>query len=222
MSRLSVLVLSLFASSAMASPGNGRGHGGTPPGLEQQCERVTPTPTDAEALSDALRVARTTPPCDLVAERGICLFDGARLAASGHASMSLVPFLNDPSDDPSTPIVLFASSNHHFVDDWQGETAYIKVDGHVVWTTSHDQRATGLVASLLPPLSRDESWKLQLLGEDGTQHTQAIDTRTADALRKGTFSVAGQAADLGATFSVLHHSDDGAISVVTTLEVVYE
>lgn len=28
----------------------------------------------------------------------------------------------------------------HFVDDWQGEAAYIQVQGHFVWTDSHDQR----------------------------------------------------------------------------------
>jgi len=30
----------------------------------------------------------------------------------------------------------------HFIDDWQGETAYMKVNNHVVWTDSHDQRAS--------------------------------------------------------------------------------
>lgn len=29
----------------------------------------------------------------------------------------------------------------HFVDDWQGESAYMKIDDHYVWTTSHDQRS---------------------------------------------------------------------------------
>eukprot|EP00466_Bigelowiella_natans_P004838 jgi/Bigna1/135061/aug1.27_g9769 len=28
----------------------------------------------------------------------------------------------------------------HFVDDWQGETAYLKVDGSIVWTQSHTER----------------------------------------------------------------------------------
>jgi len=30
----------------------------------------------------------------------------------------------------------------HFIDDWQGETAYMKIDDQVVWTDSHDQRAS--------------------------------------------------------------------------------
>jgi len=30
----------------------------------------------------------------------------------------------------------------HFIDDWQGETAYLKIDNHIVWTDSHDQRAS--------------------------------------------------------------------------------
>lgn len=29
----------------------------------------------------------------------------------------------------------------HFVDDWQGETAFLKVNDHIVWTESHEQRA---------------------------------------------------------------------------------
>jgi len=30
----------------------------------------------------------------------------------------------------------------HFLDDWQGETAFMKIDNAVVWTEMHDQRAT--------------------------------------------------------------------------------
>jgi hypothetical protein len=30
----------------------------------------------------------------------------------------------------------------HFVDDWQGEVAFMKINDHVVWTDSHDQRAS--------------------------------------------------------------------------------
>jgi len=31
----------------------------------------------------------------------------------------------------------------HFIDDWQGETGYMKVDDNYVWTQSHDQRNVG-------------------------------------------------------------------------------
>jgi len=30
----------------------------------------------------------------------------------------------------------------HFVDDWQGEVAYMKINDNVVWTDAHDQRAS--------------------------------------------------------------------------------
>lgn len=30
----------------------------------------------------------------------------------------------------------------HFIDDWQGETAYLKINDNVVWTDTHDQRAS--------------------------------------------------------------------------------
>lgn len=46
----------------------------------------------------------------------------------------------------------------HFVDDWQGDTAYLKVDGQYVWTFSHDQRnskgAINLCGSKTFPESR--------------------------------------------------------------------
>jgi len=30
----------------------------------------------------------------------------------------------------------------HFIDDWQGETAYMKIGNSIVWTDAHDQRAS--------------------------------------------------------------------------------
>lgn len=46
----------------------------------------------------------------------------------------------------------------HFVDDWQGDTAYLKVNGEYVWTFSHDQRnskgAINLCGSATFPESR--------------------------------------------------------------------
>lgn len=36
----------------------------------------------------------------------------------------------------------------HFVDDWQGETAYLKVNGQYVWTDAHDQRASASQISI--------------------------------------------------------------------------
>jgi len=29
----------------------------------------------------------------------------------------------------------------HFIDDWAGETAYLKVGPHIVWTDSHDVKS---------------------------------------------------------------------------------
>jgi len=40
---------------------------------------------------------------------------------------------------PHTQLRVVATG--HFVDDWQGETAYLTIDNHMVWTESHDQRA---------------------------------------------------------------------------------
>ncbi|GAB5358433.1 hypothetical protein AAMO2058_000456900 [Amorphochlora amoebiformis] len=46
----------------------------------------------------------------------------------------------------------------HFIDDWQGETAYLKVDGHYVWTQSHSEKnsksSVNVCGKLLYPESR--------------------------------------------------------------------
>jgi len=47
-------------------------------------------------------------------------------------------YLNLP---PHTQVQLQATV--HFVDDWQGETAYLKIDDEYVWTKSHGQEVIG-------------------------------------------------------------------------------
>jgi hypothetical protein len=53
----------------------------------------------------------------------------------------------------------------HFVDDWQGEVAYLKVEDRLLWTQSHDQRAEldGQLAVLGEQLTRRQG-DLCLLG----------------------------------------------------------
>jgi len=70
---------------------------------------------------------------------------------------STLVLLTGPRGDQKVPMVDSASKFYeklmkhtqvrvqatgHFVDDWQGETAYFKVNDNVVWTDSHDQRAS--------------------------------------------------------------------------------
>lgn len=57
---------------------------------------------------------------------------------------------------PHTQVRLVATA--HFIDDWQGETAFLKVNDHYVWTDSHELRngakAINLCGSPLYPESR--------------------------------------------------------------------
>jgi len=51
-------------------------------------------------------------------------------------------------NDVPTHTQLRITATVHFVDDWQGETAWMKVNGHYMWTASHDQRGTGSKISI--------------------------------------------------------------------------
>lgn len=83
------------------------------------------TPATSRPAGD---INARTVPCDLTAERGICLYNGARTLAAPGASLTVVP-VESTVREASAAAPLAIVSTGGFVDDWQGETAYLVVSG---------------------------------------------------------------------------------------------
>ena len=122
-----------LVSTAIATPPQ------TPPGLEKVCDQyAAEEPSGAEVSEVALESGRRGVPCDLTAENGICLLGQASVTTAPGGALSTVPVVRDLPLEPGQKGSLGVATLGHFIDDWQGETAYLTVGGATTTLTAAD------------------------------------------------------------------------------------
>lgn len=121
---LSTLLLSLVLS---ASAGNGK----TPPGLERVCEEIQPDVTTAEVAASTFEALTNPPPCDLTAERGICLFGKAFAVMSPTLAVGAVP-VETTVVEPGFDEAAYLLSFQDIAGATPGDTVTISVNGATV------------------------------------------------------------------------------------------
>lgn len=118
-----------LSSTALAS--NDR----TPPGLERVCEQIQPEVTTSEVLTSSIEAATNPPTCDLLAERGICLFNGASLAVTSTKAAGVVPVRDTIEGDNEYGELAYVTTFF----DLQGsdEPTHITINGAVLTEGEH-------------------------------------------------------------------------------------
>lgn len=214
-----VFVLCLASTLAVAAPPSG-----SPPGLEKVCEAKLPPPPFPVVASDAFKASLYTAPCDLTAERGVCLFDQATLSLGQQAALTLVPVERAPGARSG---VLYVGSVTPFVDDWQGETALITVDDQVVAKGAVPGKSISFTTELVAPGTPDGAWTV-VTTIGGVKVARKVDPKATPKVDYNRALVScGWTRDSGGSGTVFQlvagSGDTGtATTVVATVRVVFQ
>jgi len=152
--------------------------------------------SDAAYFTGSFRKA-TKPSCDLAAERGLCLHEGARVLSTSTTLVSVVPLAVREGAEPSGETPAFVAS---LVDLAPGTPREVRLraEGERVVRREPLSGRFSIVGSIAAPDATSRSWRLVLRTADGRTLSTPIDAPRRDRdPEEGLVTVVSRPADDG-------------------------